>query len=52
MRTPTIQILAGDDTTILDVTGNDTDAEKMSLGALADGLAAKVKGDTFKRTSS
>jgi hypothetical protein len=25
-------------------------AEKMSLGALADGLAVKVKGDTFKRS--
>jgi hypothetical protein len=40
----------GDDTSVLLVTGNDTDAEKMSLGALADGFAVKVKGDTFKRS--
>ena len=26
------------------------DLEKMSLGALADGFAVKVKGDTFKRS--
>ena len=41
---------AADDTTILQVEGNDIDAEKMSLGALADGFAVKVKGDTFKRS--
>ena len=41
---------AADEDTLLEVTGNDIDAEKMSLGALADGLAVKVKGDTFKRS--
>ena len=39
-----------DGDTLLEVTGNDIDAEKMSLGALADGFAVKVKGDTFKRS--
>ena len=41
---------AADGSTVLQVEGNDTDAEKMSLGALADGFAVKVKGDTFKRS--
>ena len=41
---------AADGATVLQVEGNDTDAEKISLGALADGFAVKVKGDTFKRS--
>ena len=39
-----------DGATLLKVTGNDFDAEKLSLGAVADGLAVKVKGDTAKRS--
>jgi hypothetical protein len=40
---------AGDADTVLKVTGNDFDTEKMTIDSLADGLAVKVKGDTFKR---
>jgi hypothetical protein len=42
---------AGDatDATILQVEGDDFDAEKMTIGSLAGGLAVKVKGDTYKR---
>ena len=37
-------------TQLLKVTGNDFDIEKMTVDSLADGLAVKVKGDTFKRS--
>ena len=38
------------DTQLLKVTGNDFDIEKMTVDSLADGLAVKVEGDTFKRS--
>eukprot|EP01043_Picozoa_sp_COSAG02_P034136 COSAG02_NODE_2370_length_9046_cov_22.705264_6_plen_88_part_00 len=38
------------DVTSVKVTGSAFDAEKMTVGSLAGGLAVKVKGDTFKRS--
>jgi hypothetical protein len=53
-RTITISKASGtagdaDADTVLQVEGNDFDAEKMTIGSLAGGLAVKVKGDTYKR---
>ena len=39
-----------DGDTVLQVAGDDFDIEKMTVDSLADGLAVKVKGDTFKRS--
>ena len=43
---------ADPDTQLLRVTSNDFDIEKMTVDSLADGLAVKVKGDTFKRSGT